>query len=139
MEKVKAFSTCGMICGAILVFIALGVMSNIPSSEIGGLASTSQNGRQDNNAVRYVGGDAYNFIIEASIRGGEIAGRTSATAILLVGGLIIFFGSLISLGFALDKSKNDNILNSPALAQVQPPVENELGDAPAETPTAENT
>lgn len=38
---------------------------------------------------KYVGGDAYNGIMEASIRGGEISGAITAKAIYTVGGLII--------------------------------------------------
>ncbi len=39
----------------------------------------------------YVGGDAYNIMIEASIRGGEIAGATAAKAIYLC------FGALFAI------------------------------------------
>ncbi len=46
----------------------------------------------------YVGGDAYNGIIEASIRGGEIAGATMAKSIYICSGVVtmaIVFGSAI--------------------------------------------
>lgn len=37
----------------------------------------------------YVGGDAYNGIIEASIRGGEIAGSMISKAVYTTGGIIL--------------------------------------------------
>jgi hypothetical protein len=48
---------------------------------------------------RYLGGDAYNYIVEASIKGGEIAAAKTTNAIYLVGGTIIFFGSLFAYSF----------------------------------------
>ncbi len=36
----------------------------------------------------YVGGDAYNGIIESSIKGGEISGATSAKSIYICSGII---------------------------------------------------
>lgn len=45
----------------------------------------------------YVGGDAYNYIIEASIRGGEIAGATMAKSIYICSGIVIMSIALILL------------------------------------------
>jgi hypothetical protein len=50
-------------------------------------------------ANKYVGGDAYNYQIEASIRAGEIAGAKATRAIFLVGGTMLFGISLIAFGF----------------------------------------
>lgn len=53
----------------------------------------------------YVGGDAYNFIIGASLVGGEIAGVKAQKAIFIsVGALITCFGL-----YAFSCSKDDNI------------------------------
>lgn len=49
----------------------------------------------------YVGGDAYNGIIESSIRGGEISGATSAKAIYICSGIIT-----MALGLLRVKPKN---------------------------------
>ena len=49
---------------------------------------------------QFVGGDSYNIMIEASLRAGEIAGGMIARAVYLTGGLILFFGSSIALGFS---------------------------------------
>ncbi len=47
--------------------------------------------------TEYVGGDAYNIMIEASLRGGIIAGRTIAKTILIVSGIVIYItGSVLA-------------------------------------------
>lgn len=48
----------------------------------------------------YVGGDAYNAMIEASIRGGEIAAAKTSKAIYICSGIIT-----ISIGFLIGTSK----------------------------------
>lgn len=65
-----------IICGIILVII--GIFSEIPSREL-----------NFGSITEYVGGDAYNGMIEASIRGGEIAGAMITQAIYICSGLII--------------------------------------------------
>ena len=50
---------------------------------------------------KYVGGDAYNGIIEASLRGGQIAGAMAAKAIYMVGGFIIMGISIIGIKLTL--------------------------------------
>ena len=46
--------------------------------------------------LEYVGGDAYNFIIEASLRGGEIAGAKTARAVYFAASAVL---TVISLYF----------------------------------------
>ena len=62
---------------------------------------------------KYIGGDAYNYQIEAIIRAGEIAGAKTAKAIYLVGGIILLFGSSIAFGILTEpkniESNKDNI------------------------------
>lgn len=84
----------GMIAGIILVIIGLSVMVNAPSSYIF-------------NPEKYIQGDAYNFQIEASIKGGQIAGAMTAGSIYLTGGLILFFGSFIMLGVLRRKEETE--------------------------------
>ena len=53
-----------------VVFVVLAVNTEIPSKYISSYSMKE-----------YVGGDAYNFIIEAGLRGGEIAGAYATRAI----------------------------------------------------------
>ena len=81
----------------LLVAIALlvaGFCISVPDKYIDNWADPEEGGMEE-----YVGGDAYNFIIEASLRGGEIAGATvsktvcfAAAGIALVLALFAFCG-----------------------------------------------
>ena len=122
----KNFSIIGIIIG--LVLAMMGLMTNIPDDII----RTGFMGRDNRDAggyQRYVGGDAYNFIIEASIRGGEIAGGRSARAIYLTGGMMVSTTSLIALGVALDKEKKHTASQVAVL-----PKEAEVSTTPSDTP-----
>ena len=66
-----------------ILFICLGIFTKIPSREIGW------------NYKEYVGGDAYNLIIEASIRGGEIAGAQITKTIYIVFGTALLIISTV--------------------------------------------
>ena len=85
----KIIAAFGIIAGLSLILASFFV--SVPTREISA-------------PTRYVGGDAYNFIIEASIRGGEIAGAKTTRALYLVGGIVVFFGSLIAHKFSNDVS-----------------------------------
>lgn len=61
-----------------VIFFIIGINQEIPDHRIWW-------------AKEYVGGDAYNYIIEASIRGGEIAGAMVTKAIYIV------FGSFLEI------------------------------------------
>lgn len=129
----KNFAIVGIIIG--LLFAALGLATSSPSDVIR-TGILARDNRDVGGYVRYVGGDAYNFIIEASIRGGEIAGRNAARATYLTGGFIMVTGSLITLGVALDKEKKEHHLQAPVLtgdtAQGDPP-DTKTEDTPTET------
>lgn len=75
-----------LILGAILILI--GLFYNIPSREFNFYS-----------IEEYVGGDAYNGIIEASIRGGEIAGATMSKNLYICSGSIIMALGLLKLKF----------------------------------------
>lgn len=51
----------------------------------------------DEAAVEYVGGDAYNYIIEAALRGGEIAGKIISKVICFSMSAYFLFASLKNL------------------------------------------
>ena len=65
-----------LITGIILIIV--GVNVGIPSDYISSYSM-----------IEYVGGDAYNFIIEACIRGGQIAGATVTQALYTTVGILI--------------------------------------------------
>jgi hypothetical protein len=72
---------------------------------------------------KYVGGDAYNYQIEATIRSGEIAGAKTAKAAFLVGGAMLFGMSLIAFGFSggrsATQSATPNTLTNPAASPTE--------------------
>ena len=80
-----------------LVFLILGLCSTTPDKYI----KSYGNGKMQ----EYVGGDAYNFIIEASLRGGEISGAKTARAIYFsAAGILV----LLSASFMMaDKGQSD--------------------------------
>ncbi len=48
----------------------------------------------DDNGIEYVGGDAYNYQIEASLKGGYMSGVIAMKSICIVGGLLLLFISI---------------------------------------------
>ena len=92
-SSTKVISTIIIIIGVILCFV--GLFYKIPSNQL-----TTYSFLNDDHTVieEYVGGDAYNYIIGASLTGGEIAGATAAKAIYIsVGLLIICIGMIIAV------------------------------------------
>ena len=87
----KIVSIIGLAVSALFIFY--GVFFKVPDKKISLYGSVENGGYTE-----YVGGDAYNIQIEASLRAGEIAGAKAVKAILItVGGMI----AVISLfGFA---------------------------------------
>ena len=77
----KAACILGVILA--IVLLALGLITRTPSRE---------NIHQD--VCKYVGGDAFNYIIEASLRGGEIAGARTAKAVYFSASALLFILSL---------------------------------------------
>jgi hypothetical protein len=88
----KVRTLLGIIIGLALVLASFFVP--VPSREI-------------SDPEHYIGGDAYNYQIEASIRAGEIAGSKTAKALYLTGGIVVFVGSLIAYGFSEAISKKE--------------------------------
>lgn len=73
-----------LIAGIVLLCVGLG--TNIPSDYLSSYSVTE-----------YVGGDAYNYIMEASLRGGRIAGALTTRAIYTAVGLLISCVSALKL------------------------------------------
>lgn len=80
-----------------ILFIIFGLALPIPEKHIGTWNTFRGNEWTADKYTEYVGGNAYNIIIEASLRGGIIAGRTTAKAILVVGGSVFIGTGLILL------------------------------------------
>lgn len=91
------FSVLGLLLSVGL--FVLGCMTEIPDKWIMPVAISDIGYRE------YVGGDAYNYIIEASLRGGEIAGGKTARAIYFSAGGLLFVLSGVFLGDALKPGK----------------------------------
>lgn len=95
MNSKKIIAIIGIIVS--IVFLGLGIFTQIPDRKIEtyGVGSYKE----------YVGGDAYNIQIEASLRGGEIAGAKTQKAIYFSTAGIIFIISLF--GFSKTENKKD--------------------------------
>ena len=92
----KAAGIVGIILAAVL--LVLGFVSTTPDKYIKSYG--------DDKMYEYVGGDAYNYIIEASLRGGEIAGAKTAKAIYFAAAGILF---VLSLSFLTTDEGKDEI------------------------------
>lgn len=80
--------------GIILVIVGMGI--RIPSDYISSYSMTE-----------YVGGDAYNFIIESGIRGGQIAGAEITKGLYIAVGLLIACVSAMKVNI-VKPEKDDN-------------------------------
>lgn len=100
-KQSKAY-ICAILLGLILIMI--GLLIQVP----GGALTTyeSMDGRKTSVFVfddkysaidEYVGGDAYNYIIGASLVAGKISGTIAAKAIFIVGGTLCFCIGIISI------------------------------------------
>lgn len=87
----KKAAIVGIVLSAVLILTGLAIET--PDKKIG--YSYSKNGYEE-----YVGGDAYNYIIEASLRGGEIAGAKAQKAIFISAGSVLLIISLFGLNFS---------------------------------------
>ena len=102
----KSVGLVGIVLG--IALIVAGIATTAPSRE---LESISRIGR---GTPAYVGGDAYNFIIEASIRGGEIAGARTARAVYVSGGALVLTLGAVTLTSESDK-KDETVVEATAI------------------------
>lgn len=114
---------------ASIAMIAVGIFLPVPDRTINTWASVSDGGYEE-----YVGGDAYNIQIEASIRGGIIAGRTVAKAVLISIGILILF---LSLALSSKENSENNVVyvrsqenqnTTPDTAKPNPPLAHNTGE-----------
>ena len=87
--KRRTVSILGFIIAAL--FLVAAFIIKVPNKYISYYSS------MDDGYVEYVGGDAYNYIIEAALRGGEIAGAKTSKAIFFASAGIITVISLFGL------------------------------------------
>lgn len=116
----QAASVIGIIVSIIL--FCIGVFTNVPDKEIDFYGSDKY--------TEYVGGDAYNFQIEASLKGGVIAGAKAEKAIYISVSGLIFVISLFGL-------TNKKVENQTALKDAPPTTPPEIQDD--NIPPTENT
>ena len=115
-----------------LVFLILGFCSNAPDKYIKYYG--------EGKMYEYVGGDAYNFIIEASLRGGEISGAITAKAIYFGVAGILFIISLSFLGADnKGEDKAHGIVNSIPVNASVPSEEEEKNEDVETEPVGEQT
>lgn len=95
----KGIAVFTLICG-IALFCA-GIFTGIPKDK---LTTYSFLGKEYSVIEEYVGGDAYNYIIGASIVAGHIAGATAQRAIFISAGSILICAGAVLLTFSNSES-----------------------------------
>jgi len=121
----KKMSIAGICLAAVL--LVLGATVRIPDKYIRSYG--------DGKMYEYVGGDAYNYITEAALRGGEISGAYTKRAVYLSSGVILLALSLFGMAYAQhqDEAKTGDELTrlTDAVGRVEASVQ-KLCDSVAE-------
>lgn len=105
----KKISTCIIIAIGTILFLT-GLLLRVPGTQLttyenlDGQRSEYHQGRYSS-IEEYVGGDAYNFIIGASLIGGKIAGVKTEKAVFISAGLMIISLGVLSYAYFPDKQK----------------------------------
>lgn len=92
----KGWSVFGIIVA--LAIIAFGVFYPVPEKRV----NVDENYKaysydwNENKGAQYLGGDAYNYQVEASLKAGYMAGVLAMKAITFVGGILLFFISIFA-------------------------------------------
>ena len=104
----KKISVLVMVIG--LVLFIVGLFIKISSKEL-----TTYSSLSDKYSVieEYVGGDTYNYIIGASLVGGEIAGAKAQKAVFISMGSLIFVIGLLAYSFSKENIENIAKVNAP--------------------------
>ena len=90
----KGWSVFGIIVA--LALIAFGIFYPVPKKHV----KVDQGYKaydydwMENKGAQYVGGDAYNYQVEATLKAGYMAGVLAMKAITFVGGILLFFISV---------------------------------------------
>ena len=111
------------------VLFCVGIFTKIPQKEIS-FFNIDGNGYEE-----YVGGDAYNIQIEASLRSGEIAGAKTAKAVYISCAAISFIFSLSLIAYSKQEAtllpvantQNDNTAQEKDSSEFPDHSESEMG------------
>ena len=76
-----------------LALIVFGLAYPVPEKYVSVSSSSSayDSSWEENRGAEYIGGDCYNYQIEASLKAGYLTGVLAMKAITFVGGLLLFF------------------------------------------------
>lgn len=123
MSLKKAISLA--VCVAGIILILAGLFISVPGTEL--TTYQSLDGKKSDysdtkysSIEEYVGGDAYNYIIGASLVGGKIAGAKAQKAIFISAGLLIV--ALGALAFAYSEENVKTSYITPATQNDPSPV-----------------
>lgn len=92
----KVLAIVGIAVG--IVLIGVGLFMDVPGSHISSFTLD-----------KYVGGDAYNYIIEAALRGGKISGQMVSNAVYIGFGTVIVFYSAFKFLEAMNSGKENEV------------------------------
>ena len=92
----KASQVFGIILAIALITFAIAYPVPETHVRVSESWSAYDNSWSDAYGAEYLGGDAYNYIVEASLKGGYVSGVLAMKAITFVGGLLLFFLALYS-------------------------------------------
>lgn len=85
-----------------IIIFAFGVWYPVPNNFL------SEYGGGFNKVEKYVGGDAYNFIVASSLLGGQISGNITSKAIFMCTGIILFCIGLINIPSKIETIEDIN-------------------------------
>lgn len=114
-----------------VILIAVGIFIQVPGDQL--TTYSSLDGKDGYSTIEeYVGGDAYNYIIGASLIAGRISGTIAMKSIFIAMGCLIVCIGLVSIAFV----KKEAAINQPPIEQT--PL-NISDISTAETHSQENT
>ncbi len=90
----KISQLLGIIAAAALIIFS--VVFPVPEKRIRVSSNSYDYSWSENRGAEYVGGDAYNYQMEASLKAGYMSGILAIKAITFVGGLLLLFLTLFS-------------------------------------------
>lgn len=96
----KGWAILGIIVA--LVMIGFGILYPVPDKyvRVDSGAKAYEYDWMENKGAQYVGGDAYNYQVEATLKAGYLAGVLAMKAIVFAGGMLLLFLSAFSYGKA---------------------------------------
>lgn len=104
-KTICSFLICASIVGIVFGarLIARSEKLELPSKFVSVSSSSSayEYPWSTNRGAEYLGGDAYNYMIEASLKAGYYAAVSTEKTLTLTGGLLLIFGSVFTLFAAI--------------------------------------